>query len=75
MDVPGPSPPIRTRALRLEARVAGGPGPAVGAVDSGAPLLIDKILSHLGLPTRAPPRAPSSPCRSIPDNLRSWGLA
>jgi hypothetical protein len=30
------------------------------------PPVIDKILSHLGLPTRAPPR---SPIRSVPDNL------
>ena len=33
--------------------------------------VIVKILSHLGLPTRAPPRCPGSPSRSIPNDLRS----
>ena len=33
------------------------------------PPVIVKILSHLGLPTRAPPRAPARQSRSIPDNL------
>jgi hypothetical protein len=34
------------------------------------PPVIVKILSHLGLPTRAPPRAGAA-IRFIPDNLRS----
>jgi hypothetical protein len=35
------------------------------------PPVIVKILSHPGLPTRAPPRSPGSSSRSIPDNLRT----
>ena len=33
------------------------------------PPVIVKILTHLGLPTRAPPRSPSSSSRFIPNNL------
>ena len=35
------------------------------------PPVIVKILSHLGLSTRAPPRAPAQLIRSIPDSLES----
>ena len=35
------------------------------------PPVIVKILAHLGLPTRAPPRCPCAAIRFIPDNLRS----
>jgi Putative transposase len=35
------------------------------------PPVIVKILAHLGLPSRAPPRSPCAAIRSIPDNLRS----
>jgi hypothetical protein len=34
------------------------------------PPVIVRILTHLGLPTRAPPRAPAQ-SRFIPDNLRA----
>jgi hypothetical protein len=33
------------------------------------PPVIIKIVSHLGLPTRAPPRFPARPLDFIPDNL------
>ncbi len=66
-DIPEASPPARLSWAQLLKRVfdidlticpqCGGPLTIIAAIED--PAVIIKILSHLGLPTRAPPKAPA----------------